>query len=68
MTTKIAVDDELLEEARKIGGHQTKEEAVITALKEYIGQVKRLRFLELEGTVDFDPKYDYKAERWRKPR
>jgi len=33
------------------------------ALAEYVAHRKRLEILSLFGTIDFDPKYDYKAER-----
>jgi hypothetical protein len=39
---------------------------VIVALEEYIRHRKQLRILEDFGTVDFDPEYDYKAQRGRK--
>ena len=29
---------------------------------------RQIRIFELFGTIDFDPTYDYKAERWRKRR
>jgi Arc/MetJ family transcription regulator len=63
MPTNLALDDKLIEEARKIGHHKTKKEAVTAALSEYVSRRKRLRILSLFGTVDFDPSYDYKAER-----
>jgi Arc/MetJ family transcription regulator len=66
MATKLAIDDKLIEEARRRGGHRTKKEAVTTALKEYIRRHKQQRILAAFGTVDFDPEYDYKAERQRK--
>ena len=62
----LALDEKLVEEARKIGGHRTKEEAVTKALEEYIRRHKQQRILAAFGTVDFDPAYDYKAERRRK--
>lgn len=68
MPTNLALDDKLIEEARRIGGHKTKKEAVNSALEEYVKRRKKLRILELFGTVDFDPKYDYKADRRRKQR
>jgi hypothetical protein len=55
-----------IEEARKTGHHRTRKEAVIAALTEYIAQRKRLRVLRLFGTIDFDPSWDYKAERRRR--
>jgi Arc/MetJ family transcription regulator len=66
MPTNLAIDDSLIEEARRIGGHKTKKEAVTRALAEYIAQRKRLAILDSFGTIDFDPKYDYKADRKRK--
>lgn len=66
MATNLAIDDRLIEEARKTGGHKTKKEAVTRALEEYIRQHKQMGILEAFGTVDFDPAYDYKAERRRK--
>ena len=66
MATNLAIDDKLIEEARKTGGHRTKKEAVTTALQEYIQRHKQRRILQAFGTVDFDPTYDYKTERRRK--
>jgi Arc/MetJ family transcription regulator len=66
MATNLAIDDRLIEEALKIGKHKTKKEAVTTALEEYIRHRRQQRILADFGTVDFDPKYDYKAERRRK--
>ncbi len=66
MATNLAIDDKLIEEARKTGGHKTKKEAVTTALREYIRHHKQQRILQAFGTFDFDPSYDYKAERRRK--
>jgi Arc/MetJ family transcription regulator len=66
MATNLAIDDKLINEAREIGGHKTKKEAVTTALQEYIRHRKQKRILAAFGTFDFDPTYDYKAERRRK--
>jgi Arc/MetJ family transcription regulator len=66
MPTNLAIDDKLIEAARRIGHHKTKKEAVTTALSEYIAHRKRLEILDLFGTVDFDPAYDYQAERRKK--
>jgi Arc/MetJ family transcription regulator len=66
MATNLALDDRLIEEARQAGGHKTKKDAVTTALLEYVKRRQRLRMVDLFGTVEFDPKYDHKAERRRK--
>lgn len=63
MATNLALDDKLIEEARLIGGHKTKKEAVTAAINEYIQRRKQLRILRTFGTVDFDPEYDHKANR-----
>lgn len=66
MPTNLALDDNLIEEARRTGGHKTKKEAVTAALGEYIQRRKQQKILDQFGTFDFDPGYDYKAERRRK--
>ena len=66
MPTNLNLDDRLIEEARRTGKHRTKRDAVEAALREYIQRRKQLRILDLFGTIDFDPRYDHKAERRRK--
>ncbi len=68
MATNLALDDQLIEEARKVGAHKTKKEAVTAALQEYVQRRKQMEIIKLFGTIDYDPKYDYKAERRRKRR
>jgi len=63
MPTNLAIDDKLLEEAVRLGRHRTKKATVNEALLEYIQRRKRLRALESFGTIQFDPQYDYKAQR-----
>jgi len=66
MATNLAIDDRLVEEARKLGQHRSKKDAVNAALDEYVQRRKRLRILDLFGTIDYDEDYDYKRERRRK--
>ena len=66
MATNLALDDEVLNEALKGGGRATKKETVTEALQEYIGRRKQARIAELFGTIDYDPKYDYKKQRRRR--
>jgi Arc/MetJ family transcription regulator len=63
MATNLALDDKLIEAARKLGGHKTKKDAVTAALEEYIARSKRQKAVEAFGSFDFDTAYDYKAER-----
>jgi hypothetical protein len=65
MATNLALDDQLIVQAQKIGGHKTKKEAVTTALKEYIAHQRQLQVIGLFGHVDFDEEYDYKKARNR---
>lgn len=65
MPTNLAIDDRLIEEARNIGHHRTKKEAVTAALDEYIRRRQQLDILELFDAVEFREDYDYKANRRR---
>lgn len=66
MATNLDLDDELLEEAQSLGGHKTKKAAVSAALDEYVKRRKQGRIVEIFGTIDYDPAYDYKAARQSK--
>jgi Arc/MetJ family transcription regulator len=63
MPTNLAIDDQLINEAKKISGLKTKKAVVTEALKEYIQRRKQMEILKLFGKIDFDPDYDYKAQR-----
>ena len=63
MPTNLALDDTLIDEARRVGNHKTKKEAVTAALDQYIRWHKQQEILNLFGTIDFDPDYDYKKMR-----
>lgn len=63
MATNLAIDDTLIDEARRVGKHKTKKEAVTAALDEYVRRHKQIEILDHFGTVDFDPSYDYKKMR-----
>ena len=63
MPTNLLIDDELLEEAKQLGGFKTKRQTVNEALREFIDQKKRSEILSLRGQVDFFVDYDYKKLR-----
>lgn len=65
MATNLAIDQRLLDEALRIGGHRTKKDTVTEALLEYIRRRKQMKVVDLFGTFDIDPKYDYKKQRRR---
>lgn len=66
MATNLALDDDLVEEAKRLGRHQSKRAAVNSALAEYVARRKRRRILGLFGKLPWDSRYDYKAERRRR--
>ena len=63
MATNLAIDDKLIVEAQKLGHFKTKRDAVTEALKEYISHRKQRGIMKLFGKIEFDPTYDYKAQR-----
>ena len=65
MATNLAISPDLLERAVELSGEKTKTAAVTLALKEFIARREQRRLLELFNTLDWDPTYDYKAERSR---
>ena len=63
MTTNLAIDDDLINEALTVGHFKSKEDTVITALKELISRRKQLEIMDLFGQFDPDSDYDYKQGR-----
>lgn len=66
MATNLAIDDKLLDEALRVGGHKTKKATVTEALREYILRRRQARVVELFGKIDFDPSYSHRAQRRKK--
>ncbi len=66
MPTNLKLDDKMIAEAVRLGSFKTKQEAVNTALKEFVARRNRLRMLELAGQIEFDPAWDYKRMRGRR--
>ena len=65
MATNLSIDPELIERALEVSGERTTEAAVTKALQEFIARRQQRRVLELIGKLEWDPAYDYKAERKR---
>lgn len=65
MATNLALDPDLLERAFRVSGEPTKKAAVSRALHEFIARREQRRVAELFGKLEWDPHYDYKAERAR---
>jgi Arc/MetJ family transcription regulator len=65
MATNLSIDPALLEQALEVSGEKTKKAAVTKALEEFIARRRQKRLLQLMGTLEWDDRYDYKAERSR---
>lgn len=65
MNLNHTTQDELINEALKIGGFKTKKETIYIALREFINRRKQLEIIDLFGKLDPDPDYDYKQGRNR---
>ncbi|MEM7594012.1 MAG: type II toxin-antitoxin system VapB family antitoxin [Cyanobacteria bacterium P01_A01_bin.83] len=63
MATNLEIDNELIQEALKLGGHRTKRAVVEEALQEYVQRRKQLQITELFGTIEYEEDYDYKEQR-----
>jgi Arc/MetJ family transcription regulator len=66
LATNLDLDDKLVDEAKRLGKHRSKRAAVNEALAEYVASRKRRGILEWFDELEWDPKYDYKAERKRR--
>lgn len=65
MATDLDLDPRLLERALKVSGERPKTAAVTRALREYVARHEQGRLVELFGSLEWDPEYDYKGERSR---
>jgi Arc/MetJ family transcription regulator len=59
----LVIDERLLDEALRVGGHKTKRDTVNEALLEYVQRRKRRNFVKLFGTIEFREGWDYKMDR-----
>jgi hypothetical protein len=63
MPINLAINDDLLEQAKVVGRHKTKKAAVTEALEEYIQRRKQTEVIKVFGLIDYDESYDYKKQR-----
>jgi Arc/MetJ family transcription regulator len=66
MATNLAIDPALLEKALLVSGEKTKKAAVTKALTEFIARREQKRILQLFEKLEWNPEFDYKAERSRR--
>ena len=65
MATNLAIDDKLLNKARRVGGFRTKKETVTAALEELIRRRRQREVIKAMGTIGFRRNWDHKARRSR---
>lgn len=65
MATNLALDPALLDQVLELSGEKTKKAAVTLALTEYVARRQQRKLVELFGTLDWDERFDHKAERSR---
>jgi hypothetical protein len=65
MATNLAIDPDLLQKALVVSGEKTKKAAVTKALIEFIARREQKQLLELFQRFEWNPDFDYKAERSR---
>lgn len=65
MATNLSIDPDLIERALEVSGERTKKVVVTKALQEFIARRRQKHLRHLFGKLEWDPRYDYKAERER---
>jgi hypothetical protein len=65
MPIVLDIDPKLIERALAVSGERTKKAAVTRALEEFIARRRQRALLDLFGKVDWDSRYDPKAQRPR---
>jgi hypothetical protein len=66
MATNLEIDNELMSEALRLGGHKTKRGVVKEALEEYVQRRKQQNIIKLFGTIEYEVDYNYKEQRQKK--
>ncbi len=63
MPTNLKLDEGLVKTAVKLGRFKTREQAVNTAMAEFIPRRQRRLILDLSRKIQFDSEWDYKRMR-----
>lgn len=63
MATNLDLDPGLLDHVFQLSGEKTKKAAVTRALQEFVARHEQASIVDLFGTMDWDPDYDYKELR-----
>jgi len=63
MQITLNLNDNLLQEAINLNPDMPIEKAIENALQAYLEQQKRLKIIDLFGSIDYDSDYNYKQQR-----
>ena len=63
MSIALTLNEALVQGALDLSQQNDLNFLIETALREYIQRHKRIKIIELFGTIDYDPSYDYKQQR-----
>jgi Arc/MetJ family transcription regulator len=66
MRTTLAINEDLLDEAKELSGAKTKKETIEKALKELIQRRKSKKLIDLEGKVELSYTVEELIKRRRK--
>jgi len=66
MATNLSIDPALLEKAVSVSGLKTKKAAVTKAIEEFIARREQKKLIALFGSLEWNPRFDYKKERTRR--
>jgi hypothetical protein len=66
MRSNLNYDQDLLEQAKKLGGFKYKTETINAALEEFVRRHQQQKIIELFGAVEYEKEYDYKKAKKRK--
>jgi Uma2 family endonuclease len=66
VATPLNINEALLQDALELDDHTNIDTLIETALREYIQRRKRLKVLDLFGSIDYNEDYDYKQQRQQK--
>jgi hypothetical protein len=66
MPSHVPLDSELVGKAKRLGNKRTTAAVVREALEEYIQRRNQVSVVDLFGSVDFAPQFDYQKSRGRR--
>ena len=63
MRASFPIEETLVDTARQVGNHPSREAAIEAALREYVERHRQVQIIEMFGMVEFDSTCNYKEAR-----